>query len=100
MNSFTRGEWKSTKVDNGHYLVGCPSGLVADVYNNIEGEQANANLIAAAPELYEALREAQEVMREMVDWLHPDCPTSSKEATNHIGQALSKAEGTTPLKDG
>lgn len=55
---------------------------IADVY----GGDANANLIAAAPELYDALDRAKRLLEEYA----PGCP---KTEIASLGEALAKARG-------
>ena len=54
MSKFTAGKWKVDEIYGDHYVV-FAEGLhtVADCF----GDEANARLIAAAPELYRMLRE-------------------------------------------
>ena len=90
---FTKGPWKV--VDNGHFLqISFPwennpnvidryCRSVADIHNN---DIANANLIAAAPDMYEAL---EEVCHDCDDTgtIDDECKSCS------IYKALRKARG-------
>ncbi len=88
---YTKGEWK---VRSGFKVTaGEEQTWVADCYpyhekhprpRVIEAE-ANAHLIASAPDLYEALREAQITLRV----LQP----SGSAVLREIDKALAKAEG-------
>jgi hypothetical protein len=54
--TFTKGPW-SISTDNRH--IEAPGGyLIAENYNHAPGYMVNLHLIAAAPELYEALTAA------------------------------------------
>jgi hypothetical protein len=61
---YTKGEWAVSPNDNqrGVYGIYAPNGKgrVCTITNRSPKEElANANLISAAPEMYEALKEAQ-----------------------------------------
>ncbi len=87
--NYTKGEWKIRAIETGHILVYCDSGLIADVYNNINGYEANANLIAAAPDMYEALKFIITGKREDGKYDKYDAAGFIKIAE----EALAKAEG-------
>lgn len=59
--SNTQGPWKYSKVTNGYYISGTDSLYIADVHSwsgrdeNEPETKANAQLIAAAPEMREVL---------------------------------------------
>ena len=53
MSKFTPGKWEATAVYGDHPLVTADGRVVADCFNN----EANARLIAAAPEMYRMLKE-------------------------------------------
>ena len=88
--NYTKGKWELKQAGNKHYLIYNSNGLIADVYNNIEGYEANAHLIAAAPEQNQALTEIDQWLIE-----HPDI--SNDPALHiihiHIQNALAKTEG-------
>ena len=52
MPKFTSGKWKVEMVYGDHPIVTADGRIVADCFNN----EANARLIAAAPEMYEMLK--------------------------------------------
>ena len=72
----TQGEWKRSdtcfvrwttyrgKATGGRaFITNSESGLIAEVQGDTQEEaQANANLISAAPDMYEALREIKELL--------------------------------------
>lgn len=89
--NYTKGEWKVYKVAAA-YLVNTGNMVnVADCRL-----EANANLIAAAPDMYEALKKIELFLQD------PDVKVMAKGLPNQIGleitfekcqQALAKAEG-------
>ena len=72
---------------------------VADVYGgHMLTDEANANLFAAAPDLYEALKFAFPLFTHMPDCsqrITPDhaCDCGYSEAISESGAALAKAQG-------
>lgn len=89
MSGFTKGPWRA--ISNGHYFdissehgdIGdvCMTGHVFDGGNCLGlTSEANANLIATAPELLEALQTAMKF-------------SMSEEAYNKCAAAVSKALG-------
>ena len=62
MTKFTKGPWVADVDCHGTVFVGCDEHPIADVtFIGNEGSLANGRLIAAAPELYEALQEMTEL---------------------------------------
>lgn len=53
MSDFTPGKWEVDVLYGDHFMVFANDHVVADCF----GSEANAQLIAAAPEMYEFLRE-------------------------------------------
>lgn len=88
--NYTKGEWKRSiappigAFDIATYSEGL-STTIARVHAHPEG-LANANLIASAPALYEALREIKD------NWGGRDLQDDDK-LTAKINQALAKAKG-------
>ena len=90
---FTKGPWKV--VDNGHFLqISFPwennpnvidryCRSVADIHNN---DTANANLIAAAPDMYDALEEVWRILDSTM-------PLSRDNRADRIKRILRKARG-------
>ncbi|MBQ3446864.1 MAG: hypothetical protein IJG37_04385 [Synergistaceae bacterium] len=74
MSKFTQGKWTAEMIYGDHPIVTADGRMVADCFNN----EANARLIASAPEMYEllkvwtqiqaqpTLRNAQETARELL----------------------------------
>jgi hypothetical protein len=54
---FTPGPWRYCPTNNGHMIGGSSNGYIAEVrqVREVTEDKANAHLIAAAPDLYEAL---------------------------------------------
>jgi len=57
----TTGEWESSEY--AYYLVRCNNSLIANVNSSHRDSIANAKLIAAAPDLINALIEARDLIR-------------------------------------
>lgn len=85
----TKGPWEANQYAGGRgddidlgYDIENAYGLIANVYadgaaiNNMEMFEANARLIAAAPDLLEALVDAEAALRQMdktIEWEFGDC---------------------------
>jgi len=96
--NYTKGEWKvkQPKGKAGEFFDGFTLSVEGDKllialcdrkgWDNKQQRLANANLIAAAPDMYEALKEM------LVDWQSGDIEINS--ATRElIDKALAKVEG-------
>lgn len=104
MSGFTKGPWPlkrsgdGKRIVVGEGLVGGPNGYeVAEVYSDDcdpEEARANAHLIGAAPELYEAL---ESCLKELWDSLHSGMSREQfeREFASELA-ALAKARGDTP----
>jgi hypothetical protein len=96
--AFTPGPWKIYRASNGSMLgigVDRPNDEdhaagVTDAYGGLWGsggeKEANARLIAAAPDLYEALEYARTNMGDPV-------PVSRRHVARKVDAALAKARG-------
>lgn len=64
---FTQGEWKAVKNPADWVIqVGDDYDIVADVYSCFTGiAEANANLIAASPKMYQALKDIHKRLSEI-----------------------------------
>lgn len=70
MSAFTRGPWKRSELFTGGIYVTSKDGVIADVRPIEDGVgEANALLIAAAPELVDALRESIDLIKS---WHGPE----------------------------
>lgn len=106
MSEYTLGPWRTTLGDRGVYhnherrlILGGPEGLTTIAkmpdYSHDGSSEANARLIAAAPDMLEALKIANSAINPtdihgiaLVAWNE-----RLKIATNAIVLALKKAEG-------
>ena len=95
---FTEGEWETieTPSNDTAYAISCPEydvdiAYIARYDINPPEVKANAHLIAAAPLLYEALKELRSKFRTAAEMAHLSevLITQELEATN---KALAKAE--------
>ncbi len=91
MSQYTKGKWKTTMLGLGVVADDAETLVIADCTNmpNIVECKANAHLIAAAPDMYEALKLFIERARE----LNHKYPIELALPFVHAEQALSKAEG-------
>lgn len=91
---YTTGEWYREGSFSIHVKSECYNVLVATVEDydiNSTEKESNANLIAAAPDMYEALKRALQDLNESVQRCNME---KSCARTIHLSeQALSKAEG-------
>lgn len=83
---FTPGSWRVESDRQGCDCVVGPRGVVADTI----GMEANAHLIAAAPDLYAAL---QALMPVLDDLTTLDEPFPAEDAVIAARAALAKADG-------
>ena len=83
----TKGEW--TYLQELGEVVSKPSGLIADLVVNGD-EDHNGRLIAAAPELLEALQLAQKAMAEGRNVTYPEWYGVINKARAAITKALGK----------
>jgi hypothetical protein len=101
MPEFTKGEWILSKALGDHYdrfkgdyavRVGSVNGSLGDGCivaicpneGQILNAKFNAQLILAAPDMYEALKEANNLIEASAD---------NQDVVMHIHEALAKAEG-------
>jgi len=81
---YTKGEWKAMKSPMGDWIICSPDELICR-----EARHYNANLIAAAPDMYEALIQ----WLVYLDTTYPKNMIEKKHAYNLMEKALAKAEG-------
>lgn len=89
---FTPGPW-SCQLVNVQHSISCKSGAIAYTRCLVDDIQdaANASLIAAAPDMYEALRELVDDVCDRVDLDSPSCNPGIKTAVKFARAALAKA---------
>lgn len=86
---YTKGDWKLNTPDRPCFVVS-DSKYICYVLRNEETE-ANANIITAAPKMYETLKEIEQNLRRC-----PVCKClkeNGHDYTCKLMQALAKAEG-------
>ena len=89
--SYTKGKWEIKKFtignvesENGRYIANCMGySTNMDKGEHVQENLANAKLISAAPELLEALKQAQLGIENMSGW---------EELDKHIKKVIKKAE--------
>ncbi len=93
--NYTKGEWKAitTYKENGAQYVICDGKVLASVKTKVNDN----NLIAAAPDMYEALKYSDELIKIARQYFPKSIKTSDKFTLENtcatIGKALAKAEG-------
>ena len=75
MSKFTKGKWEVYSSTNGIGVFDEDGELVKNIADSIYGNEANAKLIAAAPEMYELLKEIKEQSGIQCDM---DCDKTGK----------------------
>ena len=94
---FTPGPWFThpSTVSEGSYVIESRElPILASTFNWPKNAEANAHLIAAAPELYEALEDVYRYISPMLSWrddAHQN--THFQIVLQKISTALSKARG-------
>lgn len=91
---FTKGEWTVYDPKHKGLLVMSSDTLVAEVNNDLQWNEHKDDtyLIAAAPDMYEALKFAMPYIAKMIaDEVNTAIPPG--QALKRMEQALSKAEG-------
>ena len=86
---YTKREWKTVKEGNGYWKIyGENDSEVAVAYNAKTDKvlEANAHLIAAAPDMYEALKEGLKLLDINLEY-------NRGKVSELLRQALAKAEG-------
>lgn len=96
---WTPGPWFVDPVFRSEWIDGADGKTVADCrafsFRTIEENRANAHLIAAAPEMYEALKRQQANIRRWLETGVAADPEESKSISDQIDAALAKAEDRT-----
>lgn len=93
--AITKGPWRRDAV-LGFHIVGNSAEKIASLNSKLPNYQANASLIIAAPELYQAVKLARDVIAQMR--AHPKNPWKDQEGEGIpveliLDQALAKARG-------
>ena len=94
---YTKGDWKvedDWNILSGKRLVANCGGYAGNYESVVEENKANAQLIAAAPNLYKALQESTSVLlATLVLMKTEEGKESIKEQMNQYSQALAKVYG-------
>ena len=96
MANFTPGPWKVKHTERVSYVFSKTK--LADVYSeafrDTANQEANANLIAAAPEMHKQISGAITVIEDLrPDDLSNHALIMLREVLNNLKQVLAKAEG-------
>ena len=99
MSEYTKGPWRVGKTGpNGCHTIGTPEGLMVAMISHsvnyadqVTTAEANARLIAAAPELLEALEMVQSSYCLQINSQQETL--EMKKARTMVGQAILKAKG-------
>ena len=92
----TAGPWELVKIKGGHQCVSKGRGVIVLQHDSSEEAQANARLIAMAPELLEAAERALPWLGKMIadgGHLGAVAPSACVKAMEALQAAIAKAEG-------
>ena len=87
---YSKGDWKVIKDDFRRIYIDTPTRSVASIQRQSTEDEANARLIAAAPDMYEALKELIDHMTLPQNDIHRPYLADVKRLAI---KALAKAEG-------
>ncbi len=90
MNKHTKGPWLVQKEDEEQTIINSPEGAICRVYQALSYE-ANGRLIAAAPELLEALEEAEAWFHDVRGHYVPEVGFDA--VCEKIKETIKKAKG-------
>lgn len=94
--TFTNGPWRVDQRGHNAVEVVTEDAVIAELApgNGTLTNRANANLIAAAPELYKALKTAEQALDTLLKQTDLDLPVSAQASLDmaEIRDALAKAE--------
>jgi len=91
---FTKGEWFAIVDDECCFIDNCEKGLIADLEESdapCDEAEANAHLIAAAPDMYAMLEGLSELMPFLDEQTHPQIECDALKYD--IDKLLAKARG-------
>lgn len=96
--NYTQGDWKIEEVITDQPIITAGGKDIAEVLSyGYEETLANAHLIAAAPDMYEALKKIQDLLKSMCGWNEElGLGTTNQyllSAFTFTQKALAKAEG-------
>lgn len=100
MAKYTEGEWKLSEKDSGGYggdsvIADGFTGSIATVNMDCYKFQANANLITAAPDMYEALKFFMKELAKDYEYLDKGIGIATERGKSMLNarKAIAKAEG-------
>lgn len=71
-NKHTPGPWKHEDSDDGFHIINDNKDWIATVHGGQDGDEENAHLIAAAPDLLEAAGISKELCDLITKWCDAD----------------------------
>jgi hypothetical protein len=92
----TKGPWQIIPYPDGHSFIRegvAPERFVANVSTSNDEGKANARLIAAAPDMLEALTKARAFIEAELDARGPDVAGVALASLNAVDAAIAKATG-------
>lgn len=95
---YTKGPWTcefdEASMGEGHYTIYAENiGSIAFTSMDVNGERENANLIAAAPEMYAELRQMTMFLEDYIRFDKPHSKETAMNFLSNINAAIAKAEG-------
>ena len=87
---WTPGPWLVSKEFT---LKAFKAGVTLRLWSSRKCADADAHLIAAAPDLYEALEQARDTIRELINARSSEAEGSDEDWVGGINAALAKARG-------
>ena len=85
--------WSWAEVIAGKFRIGWPTRATDLTRADLVEREANAHLIAAAPDLYEALEQARDTILELINARNSESEGSDEDWVGGINAALAKARG-------
>ena len=98
MLDFTQGKWKyeeSVTINGKEYIIYMGSVNPKEPGENIAlaRRKADARLIAAAPELYEALKACADFIEDIICWKCPNCSIDAEDMHEALEELFARIDG-------